>query len=87
MTVNIPAPLRPFAGGQAQVKLTTSPGTLGDVLKALWTQCPALRDRVLTEQGEIRQHVHVFVGSETASLATPVKAGAEITIVPAISGG
>ena len=52
---------------------------------------PGVRDRVLTEQGQIREHINVFVGNEdtryTGGLATPVRAGAEISIVPAISGG
>jgi len=46
---------------------------------------------VVTEQGEVRPHVNVFVGSEscrwTGGLATPVADGAEIAILPAISGG
>lgn len=48
-------------------------------------------DRVLTEQGEVRPHVNVFVGEEsiryTGGLATPLTDGAEIAIVPAVSGG
>ena len=52
---------------------------------------PAIRDRVLTEQGEIREHVNVFVGNaaarSTGGLATPVADGVEISIIPAISGG
>jgi molybdopterin converting factor small subunit len=87
VTVNIPAPLRQFSGGHARIEIAALPGTLGDVLKALWTQCPGLRDRIVTEQGEIRQHVNVFVGNEKGDLATPVKDGAEITIVAAITGG
>jgi molybdopterin converting factor small subunit len=50
-----------------------------------------VRDRVLTEQGEVRPHVNVFVGTEccrwTGGLETPITDGAEIAIFPAISGG
>ncbi len=53
--------------------------------------CPGMRDRVLTEQGDIRPHVNIFVGTEssqwTGGLATPVPDGAEISILPAVSGG
>ena len=52
---------------------------------------PALTDRVLTEQGELRRHVNVFVGEESIrfldGLATRVDDGATIMIVPAVSGG
>ncbi len=46
---------------------------------------------VLTEQGELRPHVNVFVGAEsirvTGGLATPLGEKAEIWILPAVSGG
>jgi len=46
---------------------------------------------VLTEGGEVRPHVNLFVGAEscrwTGGLATSLADGAEITILPAISGG
>jgi molybdopterin synthase sulfur carrier subunit len=83
--------LRPFAGGRGHVEIETSPRTLGDALDALWKVCPGLRDRVATEQGEIREHVNVFVGSEnakfTGGLTTPVPESAEISIFHAVSGG
>ena len=49
--------------------------------------CPGLRHRVATEQGEIREHVNVFVRQEnmlyTGGLATSVpKNGAEIFDLP-----
>ena len=62
-----------------------------DALQALWTLYPGLRDRLVTEQGQIREHLNVFVGNEdvryTGGLATPLSAGAEISILAAISGG
>ena len=89
----IPTPLRPFADGRSriEVEVAKDPLTLGDALEALWRAAPGVRDRVVTEQGEVRQHVNVFVGTEssrwTGGLGTPVADGAEIAIFPAISGG
>src|SRR5262249_25486117 len=64
---------------------------VGDALAALWALHPGVRDRVVTEQGEVRPHVNVFVGVEsirfTGGLETPLRDGAEISIVPAVSGG
>ena len=65
--------------------------TVGDALARVAAQWPAVTDRVLTEQGELRRHVNVFVGDESIrfldGLATRVDDGATIMIVPAVSGG
>jgi molybdopterin converting factor small subunit len=80
-----------MTGGRNPVDVETSGGTLGDALEALFAAHPATRDRVLTERGEIRDHVNVFVGKSEArragGLATPLADGVEISILPAISGG
>ncbi len=93
MTVSfrIPGPLRSMTLGCSHVDVETSGGTLQDALEALFAAYPAIRDRVLTERGEIRQHVNVFVGNSesrsTGGQATPLADGMEISIIPAISGG
>lgn len=87
----IPGPLRSMAGGHGHVDVEASGGTLEDALEALFAAHPGIRDRVLTERGEVREHVNVFVGKNEArsagGLATPLADGAEISIIPAISGG
>lgn len=90
--VHIPGYLREFADGRAGVSLDLAGRvTVADVLAALGKRHPGVCDRVLTERGEVRAHVNLFVGEEsiryTGGLATPVADGAEISIVPAISGG
>ena len=93
VTFLIPAVLRPLATGRSRVPVVIPHGlpSLGEALDALWAACPALRDRVLTEQGEVRPHVNLFVGTESyrwsGGLRTPVADGAEIAILPAVSGG
>ncbi len=93
MTVHfwIPGPLRSMTGGHSHVNVETSGGTLGDALEALFAVHPALRDRVLSERGEIREHINVFIGKVEArslgGLAAPISAGADVCILPAISGG
>jgi sulfur-carrier protein len=91
VTFHIPGPLRQFTGGEAQVELRATPATLHDALEALWALYPGIRDRVVTEQGQVRQHINVFVENEDVrylgGMATPLRAGAEIMIVPNISGG
>jgi molybdopterin synthase sulfur carrier subunit len=91
ITFHIPGALREFTAGRSTVKLDFSGGTLDDALKALWTSYPGVRDRVLDEQGHVRQHISIFVGKEntryTGGPVTVVKSGEEISIVPAVSGG
>ncbi|MEX2141956.1 MAG: ubiquitin-like small modifier protein 1 [Pirellulales bacterium] len=91
VSFRIPGPLRSMTGGRGHVEVETSGGTLRDALEALFAAYPVIRDRVFTEQGEIREHVNVFVGNTAArwadGLATPVADGVEISIIPAISGG
>jgi molybdopterin converting factor small subunit len=80
-----------MTGGRSEVDVETSGGTLQDALDALFAAYPGIRDRVLTEQGEIREHVNVFVGKSEArsmdGLATALADGMNISIIPAISGG
>ena len=92
VSFKIPGPLREFTESQSAVRVEVGAGAnLLQVLHALFVAYPGLRDRVLTETGETRQHVNIFVGSENVrymgGLATPIPAGAEISIVPAITGG
>ncbi len=88
---HIPGALRQFTGGQSRVEIEQSPATVADALLALWTLYPGVRDRIATEQGQIREHINIFIGEEniryTGGLATPVYNHSEISIVPAISGG
>ena len=91
VTFNIPGGLRNFTDGCAQVKIEGSPKVLRDALQTLWLTYPGIRDRMATEQGQIREHINIFVGDEniryTGGLASPLDAGSEISIVPAITGG
>ena len=87
----IPSYLRAYTDGRSQVPINAEVRTVGEALTGLWAVYPGVRDRVLTEQREVRQHVNIFVGEENIrdcdGLATPVRDGCEITIVPSVSGG
>ncbi|HEX6095327.1 MAG TPA: ubiquitin-like small modifier protein 1 [Thermoanaerobaculia bacterium] len=90
-TFVIPGPLRELAGNRGEVRVSGDAASVSEALTLLWRECPGVRDRVLTERGEVRQHVNVFVDGEsirdTDGLATRVRDGAEIYILPAVSGG
>ncbi len=91
VTFHIPGPLQSFADGKRSLHLEVSPATLGEALDALFMVYPGIRDRIVTEQGAVREHINVFVDKEDSryigGLAARLADSAEIVIVPAVSGG
>jgi molybdopterin converting factor small subunit len=86
--VRIPAPLRTLTGGQDEVSATG--GTVGEVIEDLEKRHPGIKDRLVDTKG-VRRFINIYVGEEDVrfleGLSTPVKAGDQISIVPAIAGG
>lgn len=91
LVFRIPGYLREFTEGRGSVEIPSGATDLGQALERLWAIHPGVRDRVVTEQGELRPHVNLFLGTEsvrhTGGLRTPVPESGEIWIVPAVSGG
>ena len=91
ITFHIPGALREFTAGLSRVEIERPATTLSEALSALWTLYPGVRDRIATEEGQLRVHINIFIGDEnvryTGGLASPVTAASEISIVPAVSGG
>jgi molybdopterin synthase sulfur carrier subunit len=48
---------------------------------------PGLRNRLVDSGPTIRQHINVFVDGEQADLATPLRDGSTVHVIPAVSGG
>ena len=90
VTVHLSGHLKAYSGGDVEVSLAGDFATVGDVLNSLWRRHLSLRDRVLNEQGEIRQHVNIFLGSDDVKrlkgLRTTINTN-EIHIFNAVSGG
>jgi molybdopterin synthase sulfur carrier subunit len=86
--VRIPAPLRALTGGKDEVN--GSGTTVGDVIDDIDKKHPGIRDRLLDAKG-VRRFVNIYVGEEDVrfldGLKTTLKAGDQISIVPAIAGG
>lgn len=88
VTIRIPTPLRTLTGGEESVSV---PGaTVRAVIDAMEAKHPGMRERLLDEKG-VRRHVNLYLGDEDIrfldGLDTALKAGDEISIVPAIAGG
>ncbi|HET7189632.1 MAG TPA: MoaD/ThiS family protein [Gemmatimonadaceae bacterium] len=91
ISVVLPQALTPYSRGSGTLMVDAPCATVAEALARVAAQWPAVTDRVLTEQGELRRHVNVFVGEESIrfldGLSTRVDDGATIMIVPAVSGG
>ena len=91
ITFQIAGYLTEFTSGAAEIKIEATAATVRDALNDLWAQHVGLKDRVLTEQGEVRQHVNIFVNNSIVRrdqvLDAPLNDTAEICIMPAVSGG
>lgn len=91
ITFNVAGFLTDFTNGQSQIVVDSPAATVGEALDSLWQQHLGLRDRVVNEQGSLRQHVNIFLNDESVRrkqvLDTALPDNCEITILPSVSGG
>ena len=89
VSVRIPTILRAYTGGAA--KVDAQAGTLREVLAGLDVSYPGIGGRILDDAGKLRRFVNVYVGDEDVRLAqgldTPVPAGVQVSVIPAVAGG
>jgi molybdopterin synthase sulfur carrier subunit len=90
-TFVIPGPLRELAEGRNEVRLDGAAGSVREALTLLGRDYPKIHDRIVTELGEVRPHINIFIDGDSfrdvGGLSAPVRNGAEILILPAVSGG
>ena len=89
VSIHIPTPLRPYAGGNAAVPVGGA--SVGEALGELTRLYPDLRRHIFTDDGRLRAFVNVYLNDEDIRYlkkdATPVREGDSLTIVPSIAGG
>src|SRR5713226_4615260 len=89
LKVNVPTPLRPYAGGNAAVEVSGK--NVSDALGSLTHQYPELKKQLFTDEGKLRAFVNVYVNDEDIRYLekenTTLEAGDSISIVPSIAGG
>jgi adenylyltransferase/sulfurtransferase len=90
MTIYIPTPLRPYAGGHAAVELNAA--TITGALDGLTQAHPELRKHLFTSEGKLRAFVNLYLNDEDvrylpAKEATAVTATDTLSIIPSIAGG
>jgi sulfur-carrier protein len=86
--VRIPTILRTYTDGAKQVEGTGS--TLDELFGDLEQRHGGLRARLVDDKG-LRRFVNVYLNDEDVrfldGLATPVKDGDTVTVLPAVAGG
>ena len=92
MVVRLASALRAHAGAAPCLELDLPPPvTVAAVLDAVAVAHPAVGRRLRDEAGALRHHVNVFVGADNVrdvrGVATDVPEGAEVAVLPAVSGG
>jgi molybdopterin synthase sulfur carrier subunit len=89
VTVSIPTPLRALTGQKDTVEVEAK--DIQAMLGALEKAFPGIHERLVDEKGEVRRFVNIYVGGEDIRFLqnqeTPLRAGDEVSIVPAIAGG
>ncbi len=87
--VRIPTPLRKLTGGLGEVAVVAEDITT--LINALETAYPGLKDRICDERGEVRRFINIYINEEDIrfqkGVASTIKSGDEVSIVPAIAGG
>ena len=84
--VHLPSTLPPLFPGlprHLEIDAETVDGAIGR-LDESW---PGMRDRLCEPGPALRQHIHVYVDQERASLDTRIDARSRLDVITAISGG
>jgi len=62
-------------------------GDVDELMNALEQRWPGMRDRLCDSSPAIRRHINVFVDGKRAALTTPLRPGADVFVLTAVSGG
>jgi molybdopterin synthase sulfur carrier subunit len=87
--VRIPGPLRRVTNGESEVDIEAS--SVRETIDLLDAKYLGIKERLCDESGDLRYFVNVYLNGEDVrflqGLDTAIKAGDELSIVPAVAGG
>jgi molybdopterin synthase sulfur carrier subunit len=88
ITVNIPTILRPLTNNQRRVDV--SGATVQEIIDSLEQSYTGMGAKLLAD-GQVHRFMNIYVNDDdirfAEGLATPVKEGDSITILPSVAGG
>jgi molybdopterin converting factor small subunit len=89
--MSIKATLHPFLNDGKEVRIEVSGNTVGDCIKPILQQYPAMEKKMFDKKGRLKGHVEVLVNDHGIGtddeLGYPVKDGDSMTIIVYLSGG
>jgi molybdopterin synthase sulfur carrier subunit len=89
--VLLPGVLADLAGGAKHLDVDAPGGTVADLLDTLAAVHPLLARRIRDETGALRRFVNVYVDGEDVrfeqGLATSVRDGTVVQVLPSVAGG
>ena len=89
VTVLVPTALQNLTNNQAV--LECSGNNIAELFDSLEQVCPGIKSRLCNDQGKPNRFLNLYVNSEDIrfldGIATPLKDGDEVSIVPAVAGG
>ena len=83
--------LRRWLPGEGELAFEVDAADVRTALEHVFGHYPALRGYVLDERGSVRHHVALFVDNtalrDKSDLSQPLRAGSELYVMQALSGG
>lgn len=87
--VLVPTALQQFTENRSVLECSAS--NISGLLDSLEVSCPGIKARLCDNEGNPRRFLNFYVNSEDIrfldGIATPLKDGDEVSIVPAVAGG
>jgi len=89
VSVRIPTPLRKLTEGKNEVEANGV--SVAEIIDDLESSYPGLKEKLCEENGSVRKFLNIYLNDEDIrfmdSLATEVRDGDTLALIPAIAGG
>jgi sulfur-carrier protein len=88
--MSIRTTLHPFLNDGKEVQLEVDGNTVGECIKSILEQYPAMEKKMFDKYGKLKGYVEVLVNGQgigTNELAYPIKDGDSMAILVFLSGG
>ncbi len=86
VVTRVASPLRSYTDGRAIVEAAGT--TVRELLADLDQRYPGMRFRMIDEQDRVRPHIRLFLDTDSVDdLDEPVRSGATLHLICALSGG